>query len=188
MASKSGKIDVKKSGNEDPERKTPPPAMAAGYHPLQNLREEIDHLFDRFFHGGVAHQGFWNDLRRLDPFRDMTTLHRFAQSAPRADMAETNKTYQITAELPGIDQKDVELTVSDSMLTLSGEKKSEREEKDEHYHLTERSFGSFKRVFPLPDEVDAGKISAEFDKGVLTVTLPKAPSKTKQRKIGIKAK
>ena len=105
---------------------------------------------------------------------------------PSVDVGETDKAFEITAELPGMDEDDIEVTLTDAGLTIKGEKKSEREETEKDYHRLERSFGSFQRFFAVPEEVDAAKIDARFKKGVLTVTLPKT-AKAKARKIKVKA-
>ena len=106
--------------------------------------------------------------------------------APRVDVSETDTELKIEAELPGIDEKDVEVVLSDGRLTIKGEKKQEKEEKKQDYHLVERSYGSFARSVALPFEADPDKIKASFAKGVLTVTVPKPPEvKAKQKKIPI---
>jgi HSP20 family protein len=107
--------------------------------------------------------------------------------APAIDIAEKGTAYELTAELPGMDDKGIEVTVSDNVLSIKGEKKEEKEQKDKNYHLSERRYGSFQRSFDLPTGVDAAKIEAQFAKGVLTVTLPKtAEAQKKQRKIDVK--
>ena len=107
--------------------------------------------------------------------------------APKVEVSEDAKAYEITAELPGVEEKDVNLALRDDVLTLSGEKKSEREEKKKGYHVAERSYGSFRRSFRLPDDVNPDKISAKFDKGVMTITLPRiARVKPKGQSIPIK--
>lgn len=112
---------------------------------------------------------------------------RFALS-PKVDVSETDTDYEITAELPGMSEKDIELTLKSDMLTLKGEKKEEREEKKKDYYLSERSYGSFQRSFRLADDVDVDKISSKFSKGVLTVNLPKsAEAKANTRKIEVKS-
>jgi HSP20 family protein len=88
----------------------------------------------------------------------------------------------VEAELPGMDEKDVSVTLSSGVLTLKGKKKSEREEKKDDYHLMERSYGSFQRSFQLADTIDPDKVTATFDKGVLKVTLPKRPEAVKAEK------
>jgi HSP20 family protein len=166
-------------------------APAAGpeslWQPLATLRDEMDRLFDNVVRTfglgpsralrrmGAGLQPWW----RLEP--------AFGMAAPAMDMVENEKEFRITAELPGMDSRDVELTVSDDMLTIRGEKKMEKEEKAENYYLSERRFGSFQRSFPLPQGVDRDKIEAKFDKGVLTIILPKTPeAAARQKKIPIK--
>ena len=100
------------------------------------------------------------------------------------DLSETDKVIEITVELPGLEKKDVELNITDNLLTIRGEKKSEREEKNKDYHLVERSFGSFARPVELPAAVKPEDITAEIAKGVLRVTVQKpAPKQAKQIEI-----
>jgi len=103
---------------------------------------------------------------------------------PRTDVAETKDSVTIKAELPGLEAKDVEVSLSGDMLTIKGEKKQEKEEKDEHHHLVERTYGAFSRMVQLPAPVAADKIKANFKNGVLTVTLPKT-EEAKQKAIPI---
>ena len=108
--------------------------------------------------------------------------------APAMDLVEKEKEYEISAELPGIDEKNVEIKVANHMLTIKGEKTEEKEEKQKDYYLSERRFGSFQRSFALPEGVDADKIEANFVKGVLTVKLPKtAEAQKAEKKITVKA-
>ncbi len=108
------------------------------------------------------------------------------QLTPRIDVSETDQAFEVQAELPGMEEKDVELLLQDHVLTIRGEKKFEKEEKRKNYHMVERQYGSFQRSFELPDIVDEAKIAARFDKGVLCVTLPKsAKAKEASRKIAI---
>jgi len=186
-AEKAAKVTVKKAVTPPAPAEPSEPAFA---HELARLRDDIDRTFERFFRGWPE----WPRLPRLfepDMFREMwepMALPRF-ELRPRVDVSENEKAYEISAELPGIDEKDVNVTLSDDMLTIKGEKKSEREEKKKDYHRLERRFGSFQRTFPLPDDVDVDKIGASFKKGVLSVTLPKLPvGKSKRRKIEIEAK
>ncbi len=110
---------------------------------------------------------------------------RFA--APAVDFTDTEKAYEITAELPGIDEKNVDVKVANGVLTIKGEKQEDKEEKKKDYYLRERNFGSFERSFQVPDGVDTDKIDASFKKGVLTVTLPKKPEALKgAKKIDVK--
>jgi HSP20 family protein len=135
---------------------------------LSDLHREVDRVFDSFWGGlgstpsifGGNGGGLALDLR--------------------VDTTEDDKAYHVTAELPGMSEKDVEVTFADNTLTISGEKKEEKEVKEENYHRRERSFGSFRRSFALPVEIDEGKIAASFRNGVMTIDLPK--SKTAQKK------
>jgi HSP20 family protein len=104
---------------------------------------------------------------------------------PRLDVSETEREIKVTAELPGMDEKDVNVTLEGDVLTLKGEKKAEAEEKGKNFHRVERTYGSFQRVITLPAEVDATKVTAGFKKGVLTVTLAKSPA-AQTRKIEVK--
>jgi HSP20 family protein len=108
-------------------------------------------------------------------------------AAPSIDVSETDSEIKVEAELPGVDQKDVEVIVADNLLTIKGEKKAEKEEKKKDYHLIERSYGGFARSITLPFVAEPDKAKASFKNGVLTVTLPKPPEmKAKARKIAIK--
>jgi HSP20 family protein len=108
--------------------------------------------------------------------------------SPRIDVAETDTAVEVTAELPGLDEKDFEVVLKDDLLTLKGEKKSEREEKNKDYHVVERSFGSFSRSIRLPFEADPETVKAQFTKGVLKVTVGKpAEAKNKTVKIPIRS-
>jgi HSP20 family protein len=91
------------------------------------------------------------------------------------DVTETKDTITVKAELPGVEQKDITVTLDDGVLTIKGEKEEKKEEKDTRYHRVERSYGAFARVMRLPAGVDGGKTAASFKDGVLTITLPKAP-------------
>ena len=97
-------------------------------------------------------------------------------------MSEDDKAYKITAELPGLDAKDVDVSVSGNTLVLKGEKRQEKEEKNKNYFFSERAYGSFQRSFELATTVDREKIAADYSKGVLTITLPKTAEAQKQEK------
>jgi len=106
---------------------------------------------------------------------------------PAVDVVESEKGYEITADLPGMDEKNIEVKVTDGVLTMKGERQEEKEEKKTGYYLQERSFGSFQRSFEMPESVDADKIEASFKKGVLTVKLPKkAEAQKPAKKIEVK--
>ena len=151
--------------------------------PLAGLRTEIDRLFDdlsldwpsisfkRARHG-----------EGLFPFSGEPLLH------PAVDVKESEKNYTIIMELPGLDENDIEVTVSEGGIAVRGEKTEEKEQEKADYRLSERRYGSFERLFRLPDGVDASKIDAKMKKGVLTVILPKtAEAQKKVRKVAIKA-
>jgi HSP20 family protein len=106
---------------------------------------------------------------------------------PSVDVFEDKESLKIVAELPGLKPEDVKITLENSTLTLRGEKKQVAEEKTERVHRYERSYGSFERSFSLPNTVDADKVAASFENGVLTITLPKA-EKAKPREIAVAAK
>ncbi|MFY9288945.1 MAG: Hsp20/alpha crystallin family protein [Alphaproteobacteria bacterium] len=110
-----------------------------------------------------------------------------AAMSVRLDVKEDEKAFHVTAELPGLSDKEVEVTFDDGLLTIRGEKKIERSEEKDTWHITERRHGSFARQITLPTNVDANAIDAKFEKGVLNVTLPKlAPEQTAAKKINIK--
>jgi HSP20 family protein len=154
------------------------------WRPFDSLRREIDQLFDEF-DGGVWRWPFRRSFFDIEPFRRSEAVFG---AAPAVDVAETDKAYEIAAELPGMSDKNVEVKLADGVLTIKGEKQEEKEEKKKDYYLHERSFGSFQRAFQVPDGVDADKIEASFKNGVLTVTLPKSAQAQKTaKKIDVKA-
>jgi HSP20 family protein len=107
---------------------------------------------------------------------------------PRVDVSETDKVIKVTVELPGMNEDDIDLTLSRESLTIRGEKKEESEENDRDFYRMERCYGSFSRVIPLSAEVDEGKAQADFNKGVLKITLPKtAEAQRSRKKIEIKS-
>jgi HSP20 family protein len=138
--------------------------------PFSSMRAEMDRVFDSFLG------------RSFGRFPALARVEDSDVVIPSIDVRETETEFVVEAELPGIDEKDVSVTLSNGILTLKGEKKSEREEKKDDYHLTERSYGSFQRSFQVADTVDADKVKAAFEKGVLKVTLPKRPEAMKAEK------
>ena len=107
---------------------------------------------------------------------------------PSVDVKESEKEFTIRAELPGVDEKDIDVTVTADSVTIKGEKKEEKEDKGKNYYYMERSYGSFNRVIPLATETEAGKAEASFKNGVLNITIPKSASaKAKGTKVPIKA-
>ena len=151
--------------------------------PFEGLRQEINRMFDDFGWGSwptfrrslfAAEPGFSRGLTR-------TTM-------PAVDVVESEKAYEVTAELAGIDEKNIEVKVANGILTMTGEKQEEKEEKEKNYYLQERHYGSFERSFEIPDDVDSDKIQATFKKGVLIVTLPKKVEAQKPaKKVEVKA-
>jgi HSP20 family protein len=135
--------------------------------PFFSLQNEIDRLFDDFSRGFPS---FGNG--------GMTNL------VPTMDVSETDKDIEITAELPGLQDKDVQINVANNILSIRGEKKAEKEQKDKNYRLVERSYGSFERSLELPEGVDGGAIKASIDKGVLKVVVPK-PAPAQVQKIEV---
>jgi HSP20 family protein len=144
---------------------TPAPAVPDVW---RSFRGEMDRLFDRFGAGfGMPSFGRMFDV--MPTFRTELTL-----PTPAVDITEDDAAYKVTAELPGMAEKDIEVALSDDVLTIKGEKTAETEKKDENTYLSERCYGAFQRSFVVPGGVDSDKIKADFAKGVLTVTLPKA--------------
>ena len=146
---------------------------------FRSFRTEMDRLFDRFTTGFG-----WPSLA-LPSFPAPFAGNGFA--TPAVDVTEDEKAYRIAAELPGMDETDVEVALSGDTLTIKGEKRQEKEAKEPNFYLAERSYGSFQRAFALPDGIDRDKIDASFAKGVLTVTLPKTAEVQQQaKKIAVK--
>jgi len=145
--------------------------VARTENPFVSLQNEIDRLFDDFTRGfpslSMGNGG-------------MTAM------VPTMDVAETDKEIEITAELPGLEEKDVQINVADNILTIRGEKKAEKEQKDKNYRMVERSYGAFERSLELPEGVNADAIKASIDKGVLKVTVPK-PAPAQVKKIEVKS-
>jgi HSP20 family protein len=163
----------------------PEKTAVPAFYPMSTLRDDIDSAFDRMFRDWPR----FGKVGELDPFRELDFWKRPTALAPRVDVSEDENAYQIAAEIPGVKEKDVTVTVANGKLTLRGEKKTEKEEKKKDYHMKERSYGAFERSFQLPDGVKTDKISATFENGVLNVTLPKSTkAKGKERKIEVKKK
>lgn len=142
---------------------------------MDALHREMDRLFEDFWRGGDRP----SLLSESWAMRDIS---------PRVDETEDDKAFHVKVELPGMDQEDVEVTLSDGLLTIRGEKKQEEEEKGKDFYRKERSFGAFRRTLPVPGEVDESKIEASFKKGVLSIELPKTVEAQKKVKhIDVKA-
>lgn len=149
----------------------------AEHHPIQAFRHQLEVLrrdMDRLF------ESFWqNDgLPRSMPDTWMST----AELMPRIDETEDEKGFHVKVELPGMDKQDVDVSMTDGLLTITGEKKQEEEETGKNFYRKERSFGSFHRVLPIPCAVDESGIEASFRKGVLTIELPKTEEAKKKVK------
>jgi len=146
------------------------------------------------------------NITRWDPFRELQDMSQrlnqifarpsdglglgrqlltVAEWSPAVDVSETDAEYVIKAELPDVKKEDVKITMEDGVLTLTGERKQEKEEKGKRYHRIERSYGSFMRSFELPDNVDTSKAKAEYKDGMLTLSLPKS-EKAKSKALEIK--
>lgn len=172
------------------EQKGAAPAQAAReWEPLDTLRRQVDRLFEDFGRWDLW-RPFGGSVFDLKPsWVDESWAKEAWAKAPAVDLVEKEKAYEITAELPGMEPGNVEVKLSNGMLTIKGEKKEEKEEKKKDYYVSERRFGSFQRSFQLPDGIEEEKIEANFKNGVLTVTLPKSPAAQKPEKsIAIKAK
>ncbi len=146
-----------------------------------SFREEFDSLFDRFSGGFETYA--LKPLSDLENFWEKN-FHGFAPLA--VDVRESDKAFTITAELPGVDEKDIEVSVQDGVLVIKGQKLQEKEEKGQHRYMAERRYGSFQRMFGLPKGTDETKLDARFHNGVLTVSIPK-PAVTQVRKVDVKA-
>lgn len=143
---------------------------------LDAMRSDMERVFDRFEHGWPSFGGLGFGTR-LAP----------SAVAAHMDVRDDGDMIIVETDLPGVEDKDVTVTLANGVLTIKGEKKSEREEKDKSYYLAERSYGSFERSLRLPDTIDEAKLEARFEKGVLKVTAPKKPEALKaEKKIEIK--
>jgi HSP20 family protein len=162
--------------------------VSGAAHPLASLRQEMDRVLDQFTSRiGTWPLATWPFGRRATEWPELLRS-TIATNVPAVDVAETDQDYTITAEMPGMDEKDIELTVVGDLLRIRGEKREEKEEKRTDYYVSERRYGSFERSFTLPAGADREKIAAAFSKGVLTITLPKRPdAQTSPRKIAVKA-
>ena len=148
-----------------------PPMFTRGSEGLGSLFREIDKTFDDFSRRSPL-AGYFGD----------------GTAGPKVDVAEGKDGIEVTAELPGVDEKDIDLTLSNDVLTIRGEKKSERDEtdKEKNWHVVERRYGSFSRTVTLPYQPDSDKVEARFEKGVLRIRLPKpAEIAKKEKKIAI---
>jgi HSP20 family protein len=180
MAEAATKLPVKTEERKGEEKGT----AVQTWRPFESLRREVDRLFENF------DRDLWRSPFSRSVF-DIEPLWRRElkfTTNPAVDIVEKDNAYVVTAELPGMDEKNIEVKLDNGGLTIKGEKQEEKEEKRKGYHLQERSFGSFERYFAVPEGVDTDKIEASFKKGLLTVTLPKKPEAQKPaKKIDVKA-
>jgi HSP20 family protein len=157
---------------EKEETRTPAARYGEWMHPFFSFRQEMDRLMEDFF-GRFETQPF---ARKAEAF------------TPHMDVVDSEKEIQVSAELPGMDEKDIDVSITREALTIRGEKKEEKEEQGKDYYRSERSFGSFTRTIPLPVDIETEKVTASFKKGVLTVKLPKTKQTIEEtKKITIKA-
>src|SRR5262245_38366043 len=145
----------------------------AGLEMFRSLQREIDQIFDEFSRGAPA----FGSSDAGDRLRQMML-----------DVAETDKSFEVTADLPGVSPENIDISLKDDTLTIKAETKAEKEDKSKNFHLHERSYGMFQRSIMLPAGVDPEKINANFDKGVLKISLPKLPeAEANVRKIAVKS-
>jgi HSP20 family protein len=144
-------------------------------HPLAAFQEEIDRLFDDFF----RRSGFGSLDRLREGWEDFN---------PHIDAVETDEDIRVSVELPGMDEQDIDVTISRDALTIGGNKRQEEREEGRNYYHAERSYGSFRRSVPLPCEVDASRADAVFRKGLLTITLLKVARSSTSKHIDIRTR
>ena len=179
MAEAATKLPIKTEGT------SAPAAKPADWQPFEALRTQVDRLFHDFQTGFL----------RAPLFRPSPDIESFWSRdlgfsiTPAIDITEKDKAFEVTAELPGLDVKDIDIQVADGVLTIKGEKQEQKEEKAKDRYISERRYGSFRRSLQVPGSVDAGKIEASYKSGVLTVTLPKSPeAQNNHKKIPVTAK
>lgn len=154
-----------KSGNEGKRGLVP----TAKEYPLFSLQHEMNRMFENFFRG-------WEGLPFAQAEMEPASFY------PGVDVVETENEIRAKADLPGMDEKDVHVSLAQNTLTIKGEKREESEDKGKDYHQLERHWGAFYRTIPLPAGIDATKADASFKKGVLTITLPKTAEAKKETK------
>lgn len=135
---------------------------------LEDVSNHLNRIFGRF-------------PARTESGREVLTM---ADWMPTVDISETDTAYLIKGEIPGVNKEDVKITIEDGMITMRGERKQEKEEKNKKFHRIERSYGSFYRSFRLPDDVDESAVKAEFKDGMINVTLPKS-AKSQSRSVDV---
>jgi HSP20 family protein len=151
-----------------------PEGKAGEPNPIAALQREMNQVFE----------SFWSRFGK--PFGGLDWP--WGQSEAKSDVVQTDNAVEISIELPGMEMKDIEVSVADDMLTVKGEKRVERQDEKKGYYLSERSYGAIYRAIPLPPGVDGGKAEASFKNGVLTIRLPQTPeAQAKVRRIEVKA-
>ncbi len=173
--------------------KTPAKAQAKSAQPpvrwkerdfLGGLRDEVERVFEDFDRGMWGMPARWRGLM-MEPFRKAGAAYALM---PSVDAIEKDDMFEVTADLPGVDEKNIEVKLTGDVLTIKGEREERKEEKKKDYYISERQFGSFERSFQVPENVEADKIDASFKNGVLTISLPKKPGSMKaEKKISIHA-
>jgi HSP20 family protein len=173
MAKDESKVPVKQQTSAA----EPPAGLAQAWRPFDTLRREVDRLFEDF-----TLNPFRLPLRRpafdLEPFWQADSW----VAQPAIDLVERDNAFELTAEMPGLDEKNISVDVTNGVLTVKGQKEEDKVEKKQDFHLRERRFGSFVRSVRIPETVDADKIEASFKNGVLKVALPKKPEARKPTK------
>lgn len=159
---------------KEPEGDQEERALQVREDPFVTFQDQMNRMFDSVFQS-----------TGLEPFG--ASLERWDAFSPRVDVTETDKEIKVSAELPGLEEQDIDVALTRNVLTINGQKRQEREQKGQNCVRTERSYGSFRRSIPLPAEVDANKVDAEFRNGVLTVILPKTEKVEARKKIQVKA-
>lgn len=173
MAEAATKLPIKTETTPVPQS-----TKTAEWQPFDVLRNQVDRLFHDF-QTGFMQAPFFRPLVDMDSFwrRDFGF-----NVTPAMDIVEKDGAFEVTAELPGLDAKDIEVQLANGMLTIKGEKQEQKEEKTKDRYVSERRYGSFRRTLQVPGGVDAEKIEASYKSGVLTVTLPKSPEAQKKEK------
>ncbi|TDT41729.1 HSP20 family molecular chaperone IbpA [Halospina denitrificans] len=177
---------------QEPQKTEVSPRGSGG---LKSLREEMNHVFDRFsnaqwplFGGRRADDALSGSIGSFDPFASMgmPSLWGTDSELGRADLSETDEGYELQLDLPGMKKDDIQVDLTDGLLTVSGERSDEREDERKGYYFSERSYGSVRRSFRVPNSVKLEDVKAQFSDGVLTLTMPKTEEAQKNaRKIEI---
>jgi HSP20 family protein len=146
------------------------PARRGDYEPFREFQREVNRLFDDFF-SDFPLAPRWGE-------REVAA----GGFTPRVDVSETDTDVKVSAELPGMEERDISVEMDDAAVTIRGERKGDQEERGENWYRREQSYGTFQRIVPLPADVDGAKARAKFSKGVLTITVPKREEEQAKRK------